>query len=81
VNLVLMDTRRHKTVRLPALGAVKVIVPCEIVHGRLTLDLNAPFSIEIADVEFTHQGDYLRGDPIYLQTRGPELPESWWYRL
>jgi hypothetical protein len=79
MTVVLMDTRRHKTVDLLDLSA-KVLVPVEVVEGQTVLDFNRAMSIMIRNAEFAHQGDFLRGDPIYLQVRGPEIPARWWDR-
>jgi hypothetical protein len=64
--VVLMDTRRHRTLTVAHFGRTVGV----------WVDQGSAFRFECA--EFTFQGDYLRGDPIYLQTSGPELPARWW---
>jgi hypothetical protein len=60
-----MDTRHHKTLNY-LYFAVRILQPVVLADGK------------VCDVEFTHQGDMLRGDPIYLQTSGPPIPNRWW---
>lgn len=63
-NVVLMDTRHHKTICLPCYCA-SIEMPVETYDWR------------IGTVVFKFAG-VVAGDPIYLQARGPELPDSWW---
>jgi hypothetical protein len=55
-------------------------VPVDIGPGRYVLDFDYVYEVAFAEAIFTYQGDMLRGDPIYLQTSGPELLDSWWSR-
>ena len=66
MNMVLMDTKRHKT--MPYRGGVTVIMPVEV-SPRVILG-----------AEFRPSGDFLYGDPIFYQVRGPEIPAKWWDR-
>ena len=67
VTVVLIDSRRHRKLILPT-ASNTVIQPVTVngVPGR---------------VVFRFQGDFFRGDPIYPQTEGMLLPDSWWDAL
>lgn len=67
MNIVLIDTRHHRTLAMPYMTPT-VLQPVIVSAGR------------ILDAVFTFQGDFLRGDPIYLQTGGPWLSERWWHQ-
>lgn len=64
--VVLMDTRHHKTRDFEYVGR-KLIQPIDT--GK-----------EILFAEFEATGDKLCGDWIFIQKRGPEIPDAWWSR-
>jgi hypothetical protein len=88
MNAVLMDTRRHKTMRLdyPTMSIVVCVDPIpgtwwtkKPVPPRFIKEDDAYICYDVlAEAVFHHQGDSLRGDPVYYQVAGPELPDAWW---
>ena len=65
VNVVLMDNRRHRTVDLPVVGR-SILVPVSTMSWWKT------------DCAVFKPYGWLAGDPIFLQTSGPTLPDWWW---
>lgn len=63
MNIVLMDTRHHKTIYLESFGQT-IIQPVETRKG-------------IFEARFEYRGT-LCGDPIYYQIGGPAIPRYWW---
>ena len=67
MNIIVMDTRRHKTISRDCAG-----------HYLLqAVDFG---SGPLAYAQFEMAG-FLYGDPVFYQTKGPELPATWWERL
>lgn len=69
MTIVLMDSLHHRTVSI--CGGAEIIVPVDLRWRDATL---------IVEAVFVPTGTLLFGDPIYYQSKGPTLPDSWWHR-
>lgn len=85
-NVVLMDTRHHRTIRFDFLPT-SVVVPIDPGPQGNRFDLTKATGFTVSTwvgqqwgAVFTRTDAHLFGDPIFYQTSGPELPDAWWER-